>query len=370
MRLTIVTNRAELISKYGRGYAAIERAIMSLAEQRSSQGCDANVAFLDDYGLRRAARSVISDTAARDALGAIEVVCSLHEPDALLIIGAPDIVPHAQLRNPMNDVLESTVFSDLPFALNHSSCELAVNSLEPVRAVGRIPDVSGIGDPGFLLRALEVAKNAKPRWRESYTRVFAICALPFAPSTRRMLSSIFGEIELFVCPPYGPEWADQLIERRFHILNCHGRMADPFLNGGQSNGGSRPSLFSRSITGRIADGTIVAVESCFGARLYEPLGVRDIPLANAYLSSGAYAFVGSTGTCYGGYEVPRHSDVLIAGFLAAVLTGAPLGAAMLTGLRAIARQSGPVYDETSLKTLAQFVLLGDPSIQPICVAQG
>jgi hypothetical protein len=75
-------------------------------------------------------------------------------------------------------------------------------------------------------------------------------------------------------------------------------------------------------------------------------------IANTYLAKGAAGVVASTTIAYGPEDDNANADLICQFFIEQLLRGASLGRAML--------EARP-YDE---KTLAQFVLLGDPSLHP------
>ena len=83
-----------------------------------------------------------------------------------------------------------------------------------------------------------------------------------------------------------------------------------------------------------------------------------------YLQEGAYGFFGSTNTAYGTAKGNEWADVLCRHFLKRVLAGASLGRAALMARHEFIGRKG-LADPAQLKTLAQFCLLGDPSIHPV-----
>jgi hypothetical protein len=100
--------------------------------------------------------------------------------------------------------------------------------------------------------------------------------------------------------------------------------------------------------------------------LYDPTREQQqqIGIANTYLKQGAYGFFGSTNIAYGPANANAHADLLCQYFFRHLLDGSSLGLAALQ-----ARQdfvgAAKVLEPIAQKTLAQFVLLGDPSIHPV-----
>jgi hypothetical protein len=125
---------------------------------------------------------------------------------------------------------------------------------------------------------------------------------------------------------------------------------------------------AQALINHISEGTTVAAECCYGAELYDPQlagGVAGI--ANAYLGEGAYAYVGSTTIAYGPADANANADLLTRYFVRDVLAGASSGRSLLQARQAFVRDAS-IVDPADLKTLAQFLLLGDPSIAPVDVA--
>jgi hypothetical protein len=87
-------------------------------------------------------------------------------------------------------------------------------------------------------------------------------------------------------------------------------------------------------------------------------------MCNTYLAGKAYGYFGSSTIAYGPAEGNGSADLLCQYFLRRVLAGSSLGRAALEARQEFA-QAGPDLDPIDVKTLAQFSLFGDPSIQPV-----
>src|SRR5262249_53758418 len=81
---------------------------------------------------------------------------------------------------------------------------------------------------------------------------------------------------------------------------------------------------------------------------------------------GAHGFFGSTNIAYGPSEGQGQADLICQYFIESVLKGASLGRATLEARQRFVAQFSHV-DPSDLKTAVQFLLLGDPSLQPIGV---
>jgi hypothetical protein len=87
-------------------------------------------------------------------------------------------------------------------------------------------------------------------------------------------------------------------------------------------------------------------------------------LCHAYLEGAAYGFFGSTTIAYGPATGNGEADLICQYFLQAMKAGATLGQATLDARLKFVLTSGPL-SPVGLKTLAQFLLLGDPAIAPV-----
>jgi hypothetical protein len=91
----------------------------------------------------------------------------------------------------------------------------------------------------------------------------------------------------------------------------------------------------------------------------------------AYLRAGAVGFVGATMIAWVGQEQMMCADWIVASYLKKSLEGASQGRALLEAkqdyLQYLASQ-GQAPDTADEKTMIEFMLLGDPSLQPVTLA--
>ena len=167
-----------------------------------------------------------------------------------------------------------------------------------------------------------------------------------------------------VVPPDAPPWSQ--IGRRSHFINCHGAPADPQFYGQQGN--SYPVAHSAAQLAGLSVGTVAGVECCYGAELYDPaLANGQAGICNTYLAAGAHGYFGSSTIAYGPASGNGQADLICQFFLKHVLSGSSTGEAALRA-RLDFIQLLSVAEPTDLKTLAQFNLMGDPSLHPVHVA--
>jgi hypothetical protein len=211
---------------------------------------------------------------------------------------------------------------------------------------------------------LAIAEKYKSRPATDYGRYFGLSTQTWRKSTAQSLFNIFGNSDaLTISPPSGPTHSASQLAPLAHFINCHGGASDPNFYG--EKGKTQPvSLTSKGIGRRIVPGTVASVECCYGAELYDSVTLAlPPPICQSYLAQGTYGYFGSSTIAYGPPEGNGAADLITQYFLLAILDGASLGRAALLARQQFVRQTAEL-DPIDLKTLAQFSLLGDPSIHP------
>jgi hypothetical protein len=302
---------------------------------------------------------------------AIDGVYKALVPDYLLILGSIDVVPHQDLKNPVfqaGDDDDQLAEGDLPYACEAAYSRSPEDFIGPTRVVGRMPDLTGASDPAYLIKLLGTAANYKSLSPDQYAGYFGISAAVWEGSTRMSLDNLFGSNEkLSLSPSKGPAWPKALLSKKLHFINCHGAPATSQFFG--QHGQDFPiSHDAKLLTDKISEGTVAAVECCYGAELYDSflLGAGQMGICSTYLAGKAYGFFGSTTIAYGPADGNGSADLICQYFLKHVLEGSSLGRAALEARQEFVSAS-PHLDPVDLKTLAQFNLLGDPSIHPVNV---
>jgi hypothetical protein len=373
MDKVIVRHGAALRAKYGsKGLARVDAALKALVKADARRGIDSTVLDIDRAGAMKPYGPPVPAGNPRALKAAIDAVAAKEKPHYILLLGAPDVLPLVPLVNPAHQGdggdSDRLAPSDLPYACDAPYSTDANKFLGPTRVVGRLPDLPGARTPDLLLRLLKAAARAKSMPREAFQESFSLSAEPWVASTRLSVTNTFGSTAaLQVCPPGGPGWTRKELSPRMHFINCHGGDQDPRYFG--QHGEDFPVAHeAKRIAGKVTDGTVVAAECCYGAQLYDPAkagGQTCISLT--YLADGALGFFGSTTIAYGPSEGNGSADLICQYFLQRVLAGSSLGRAALEARQKFAGERTHL-DPFDLKTLAQFYLLGDPSLQPVAFA--
>src|SRR4249920_1570182 len=150
----IVTDRTLMRAKYGQaGWAKIRVGVRTLIAADRRRGITTRLVLVD--GATAAAAKQHIDTAFASAA-----------PDYLMILGAPDVVAQARLNNLLwtgnpDDDPDQFVDTDLPYACDAPLSTSIAAYRGPTRVVGRLPDLVGGTDPGYLIKLLARAAGWK-----------------------------------------------------------------------------------------------------------------------------------------------------------------------------------------------------------------
>ena len=366
----MVTNLAVLRDKYRQRFAGVREALRGMIAADAARGLTTRLIGLDDAramaGTR--GRAVTDPLDPRQAKDAIDALCRHWRPDYVLILGAPDVVPHQDLSNPVyapDDDDDRVVPSDLPYACEEPYGRDIARFRGPTRVVGRLPDLNGLADARYFSRVLRTAARHRRRPAGAYEACFGLTALPWRKSTALSLKQIFSaDRVLHRSPPEGPAWRPAQLGPLTHFINCHGAPADTHFYG-QREDGYPKAMRADLLPGKIREGAVIAAECCYGAQLHDPaITGGQMGICNAYLGEGAYAFFGSSTIAYGPSEGNGSADLITQFFVQRVLAGASTGRAVLEARLKFVLQSTHL-DPTDLKTLGQFHLLGDPSVHVV-----
>lgn len=371
----VLLNRGALLDKYGAQMSKIDTALAALIKADEGRGIRTRLIAIDDAKEMRPYAAPVTDK--RDESGAKAAVDSIYQrerPDYLVLLGSQDVIPQQRLDNPVkakNDP-DPYVESDIPYACDAPYGTDAGDFRAPDRVVGRIPDVPGSTDPTPVVRLLEYAADAESVPVPS--DYFALSAKIWKIPTSEILQSVFSSADpIHLSPPKGASWSDADLAPLIHLINCHGTSDQAEFLG--QHGRSYPlALNSKALPGLIEPGTVVAAECCYGAQLYPPSRSVKHPgqfsICLTYLLGAAAGFLGSSCIAYGSPGAANtlsDADLLCLMFLRQIRAGASLGRALAEARQEFVAANKDL-DPYALKTLAQFVLLGDPSTHPFVSA--
>ena len=363
----IITSKKNLQFKYGRNFAQVQKLLMRLEKEDKKKGLQTSTIYIDDAAsTKKWGLKTITATTARECKRAVDELYKKNAPVYVMILGAQDVVPFQEIVNPTDDA-DSVVPTDLPYACDAPYSRQIDPFVGPTRVVGRLPDIPYKGDFKYLKTLLETSMTQKPVQPSVYEKYFSISAYVWRKSTEQSLNNMFGHNgRLNLSPPDDEKYTKTELKALTHFYNCHGAPNDAAYYG--QKGQKYPSAISSvSLQEKIMPGTIAAAECCYGAELVDPnfFDAPKLSIANTYLGHKALAFLGSSTIAYGPPEGQGLADLITQYFIKEVLCGASTGRALLEARQQFLTNCGPQLDPYELKTLAQFYLLGDPSLQPV-----
>ncbi|MCC7058461.1 MAG: hypothetical protein IT272_13695 [Chitinophagales bacterium] len=367
----IISSKKNLQSKYGNNFSAVETLLKNLVTADGKRGITSQIIFIDDAAsASKAGVTAVNSVTQPSAKKAVDAIYKKLNPAYITLFGAQDIIPFQELTNlcySPDDDDDKVVPSDLPYACDAAYSTNIASFTGPTRVVGRIPDVYGVDDMEYLKIIFDTIINYKKVKSEKLLDYFAVTAEVWKKSTQQSLSNMFGNNStLKISPTQNAPHSAIDLKPLTHFYNCHGSPTDSKFYGQRGN--NYPTAqHSQTINGKISVGTVVAAECCYGAELFDPNneGTHNLGIANTYLKNKAIAFTGSSTIAYGPSSGNSLADLITQYFIKNVIGGASTGRALLEARQKFLSVSGPHLDPYELKTIAQFYLLGDPSIQVV-----
>ena len=372
----IVSSYNNLLLKYGKLYPGIIRQLQQLKAADKKKSLDTRIVLLDDPASARAAGiKAIGSVTAKTCKESIDLLYKKWTPAYIMIFGAQDIIPFHEITNPASGDDDKIVDSDLPYACDSAYSKSISAFTGPTRVVGRLPDVPGKQDNiDYVKTLVQNSVSSVPRKAAEYQDYFSVTAEVWKGSTQESLKNIFGNFkDLIRCPSrpvHQPGYTAKELHPLTHFYNCHGAQTDAHFYG--QRGDDYPtSMDAAFLAKKISKGTVVAAECCYGAGLFKTTAVEpnSRSIANSYLGEGAIVFLGSSTIAYGPADGQGLADLITQYFIKNVFAGASTGRAFLEARQQFLSSCEPHLDPFELKTLAQFYLLGDPSVQPILPLQ-
>lgn len=364
----IVTNKTALQTKYGAGgLIQVQAALAPIIANDRSNGIITTVIYLDDVVQMAHYNAPPVTVPADDKQNkdAIDGVYNATTPTYLMILGAPDIIPHQKLNNPAGD-RDKKVPSDLPYACEAAYSNTVNNFLAPTRMIGRLTGVTGDSSPTNLIRTMNNIIQIRPAKVSKYKDYFAVCMEVKEATTEKVLNNSVGNsTALYTSPPDGPNWSMSDYQKLLSVVACHGGSNSPRWSGDDGNKKYPTAMSSALVQGNFPLGVIAGVQCCYGAQLYNPTAAgTDLPLCNQYTIGGAALFFGATTIGWSGRRGRiGPTDRLNQNYLNEVLKGGTTGSMVLKTRQEYI--NGGVTQPSELKAIAQFISLGDPSISPV-----
>jgi tetratricopeptide (TPR) repeat protein len=391
-RQLLLGSKRTLLQRYGEaGFGAIDRRLNLLADALSRRGIATECCYFDDSASLQIDDQVALAPAAHEAGAIRELVRSLadvfdgrhQQLGTTLLIGGDDSVPFHRLPNPLHDD-DPLICADTPYGSDDAGYLL------PHRVVARLPDGAG-AEPELLLSVLDqmidyhsgagaYQKRAGLRLALLGGRREAVApeagtkagysAEVWQVAARSVLDALDPAAPLTTSPPLDADtlapnaWLDQ----RVLYVNLHGAAGLPNWYGQPEavwpGAATRLPIALRpdQLGTRSVAGGLLISEACYGAEIADRGPESSIPLRA--LAEGMLACVGATASSYASLATPLlGADLLCQRLLARLAAGAAIGEALhqarLEFAQTMYRRQG-YLDDVDVKTLMEFILLGDP----------
>lgn len=370
----IITNRSVLKTKYGTtGFNKIIAAVKKLIAADKKRSINSMLVYVDDAVIAKKVKgkAVIDATDPEQNKNLIDKLFWHYTPDYMLLLGAGDVIPHCKFSIPIPDDDDKTVPSDVPYACEAPFSRKAGDFIAPSRVLGRLPDINGVGASNYLVHLINNSIRWKPISETNYKNYFSLSVKWWQQSTKQSLKNIFGNnTQLKLSPTAKGPYTKKELGAMMHFFNCHGALMESEFYGQPSeDSNSYPVCFEgEMINKNLTYGTVAAAECCYGGALYKPSttgAAIKLPIPNAYLFNNAIGYIGSTTIAYGPPEGQGAADYITQYFLIAITKGASTGRAFLEAQQRFIEKGDVKMDPMDLKTIIQFILLGDPSLSPV-----
>ena len=281
------------------------------------------------------------------------------KPKYLLIVGDSRAVGATRWENDARDT-DKFVDSDLPYLTldMHSPWSGRQFCFEKYVRVGRIPAriESGYGEAvRYFSNAIALNINGA----QGASHPFALSAQVWQKTSENVYRNMSGKVHS--SPPRlvkdfsngGLRAYTDGSDPNILYVNLHGSSQTNVWYG-QDAHNNYPDAFSPNCLPAGLSGYMVGVEACYGAQPNSDNGVLKRALQN-----GCFSFLGSTQIAYGAVNGSMScADVVVGEYIKYVASGHSAGDAFIIGLNKLAK--GDMSD-TTIKTLAEFALYGDPS---------
>lgn len=386
----IITHKKALQKKYANQFQKIVLLLKKIVAADKIKGLRTKYIFLDDAEMMKPlkARVVTKAASENQHKNALDDLYHFFKPDYVLIFGAQDVVPFHSLvndnyiatmsnRDSEDDDDEKMIDSDLPYACEapYNKNKRVQNYISPSRVIGRLPDIPGKADLAYFSKVVDIAIDWKPLTAFP-KNIFSLSTATWNKITERILLEALGDKHTSFVSPTRKEgdWKKAELLSPIHLINCHGGDTDSrFWGENAKTGEIEPaSINSKDVNKKIKPGIVAVAECCFGGQLYEPKPTIDLPISicNSYLLNGAIGYLGSSCSAFGavnGEKFLYNADLIAKYFLRHLSNGASLGRAFLEARQEYFFKFNQP-DPIDYKTLAQFNLMGDPSLH-FCITK-
>lgn len=293
-------------------------------------------------------------------------IVDVARPKYLFILGGENVIPVMTWDDETGD--DETVESDLPYVTLDMTSPWSGQqyAFKNCLRVGRLPSCAHPSEKeasdffGYFTATLDRPATVDGIGHLGRIVPYGLSALVWEAESNDEFSRIAtGRVQ--VSPGVNLDSVSVPENANLLFFNLHGSDENKEWYGQQ--GWSYPEAFAPVLLDRPRTPYFLAVEACYGARYTGGLSPDESVLLTA-MRNGCIAFLGSSRIAYG-TPAPSGScaDIIIGEFIKRIADGDTAGDAYLAGLGLLAAElnSSSGGDDSTVKTMAEFALYGDPS---------
>lgn len=347
----ILTNTKTLATQLSCSSTNLNDAISSYIISAKERNVHYHLLDLGNNGI-----SNIDGNNVQATVNLLKSIVAIARPKYLLILGNEEIVNVTYWENQCADS-DDEVTTDLPYVTLdiNSPWEGQCYDFSQVLRVGRIPSYNG----EQLSQFTAYFDNAHSSINSINKIVsYGLSASVWEPASSAQYNKISrGKIN--TSPNVTLDNVKGTLPQDANVLyfNLHGSDQTKFWYG--QEGASYPETFSPETIKSLKGPYFLGVEACYGARYSDGLTPNESIVLTA-MQNGCLALLGSSKIAYGPCVPPATcADIVIGTFLKKICDGESAGDAYCEGLKALMSSETP--DDSTIKTLAEFSLYGDPS---------
>lgn len=304
-------------------------------------------------------------------LGILRQIVDVARPKYLFILGGENVIPVMTWNDETGD--DATVESDLPYVTLDTTSPWSGQqfSFKNCLRVGRLPSCGAPSADeerdffGYFTATGDRSATVDGIGRLGRIVPYGLSALVWEDESNDEYSRVSNG-RVLVSPGVDLDSVSVPDDANLLFFNLHGSDENKEWYG--QAGMNYPKAFAPGLLAYPRTPYFLAVEACYGARYTGGLRPRESVLLTA-MRNGCIAFIGSSRIAYG-TPVPNGScaDVLIGEYIKRIADGDTAGDAYVSGLGQLAAEmnSPAGGDDSTVKTMAEFALYGDPSA---CTAQ-
>ena len=300
----------------------------------------------------------IDATSVESVVGLLRQVVNVARPKYLFILGNENVFGVMRWENQVGGDSDNDVPADLPYVTldTNSPWEGQKYDFSSVLRTGRLPSYDGESLEEFSAYFDNVAEGI-PDY---------VGTVPYGLSARvwegasNALYQKLDRSDVNLSPNVSLQNVEQTIPEDVNLLyfNLHGSDQTKFWYG--QEGPKYPEAFSPDVVAGISHPYFLGVEACYGARYIDGL-TPDNSIVLTAMQKGCLALLGSSRIAFGPCVPPGTcADIMIGTFLKKVSEGESAGDAYCAAMEDLMSDSS--QNDTTIKTLAEFSLYGDPSV--------